>query len=275
MKPLLPLLFSLLLVLGCDDNNNTPHTNNHNNTNNTNNTNTTGHNNGTCGDGVVDVGEQCDTANLGGQTCEGLGFASGVLQCNAGCTYDTSGCEGMGGPYGFRYRSLGSSTLECEDWDGQMTSEEYPYVDQICTIEYGAISGYVYFQATAASCELIMFPIPVYQTEAWISIDGVVTPLEASDYDYGGNHNNDFFSFTHEGTNYMFYHSSFGYGWRRCQPMDCIQILDSEGTVIEDGCTTERTLPIVCTPITGDATFAPLVDNFEYCEGDPNVTDEH
>ena len=45
-----------------------------------------------CGNGLLDVGEACDGGNLGGQTCQSLGFDGGVLQCTGGCMIDTSGC---------------------------------------------------------------------------------------------------------------------------------------------------------------------------------------
>jgi len=45
-----------------------------------------------CGDGNIDSGEQCDSGNLGGQTCQGLGFDSGTLGCKSNCTFDTSSC---------------------------------------------------------------------------------------------------------------------------------------------------------------------------------------
>lgn len=46
-----------------------------------------------CGDGHLDpqLGEACDGADLGGQTCETLNLGSGSVTC-AGCTLDTSGC---------------------------------------------------------------------------------------------------------------------------------------------------------------------------------------
>ena len=47
----------------------------------------------TCGNGVIDPGEQCDQSNLNGQTCASQGFAAGVLKCGAGCMFDTSGCS--------------------------------------------------------------------------------------------------------------------------------------------------------------------------------------
>ncbi len=49
---------------------------------------------GRCGDGVVQAGfgETCDGANLGGQTCQTLGFATGTLFCHADCSLDTGAC---------------------------------------------------------------------------------------------------------------------------------------------------------------------------------------
>jgi hypothetical protein len=49
-----------------------------------------------CGDGAIS--EQCDGADLGGQSCVsllspvGIYFGSGTLRCNSSCQYDTSGC---------------------------------------------------------------------------------------------------------------------------------------------------------------------------------------
>lgn len=48
-----------------------------------------------CGDGVRNdgYGEACDGADLGGQTCESLGYAGGTLGCTATCELDESVCE--------------------------------------------------------------------------------------------------------------------------------------------------------------------------------------
>jgi uncharacterized protein DUF1566 len=45
-----------------------------------------------CGDGVINTGEQCDQANLNGQTCATQGFFGGTLACGPACLFDTSGC---------------------------------------------------------------------------------------------------------------------------------------------------------------------------------------
>jgi hypothetical protein len=63
-----------------------------------------------CGDGTIDVGEQCEGADLGGQTCEGLGFTGGTLACTGGCGYDTSGCTTCG-------NEVLEPGEECDTWD--------------------------------------------------------------------------------------------------------------------------------------------------------------
>ena len=57
-----------------------------------------------CGDGTVEGDEQCDGADLNGQTCAGLGYTGGVLSCNANCTFYVVDCitdGGGGGGGGF------------------------------------------------------------------------------------------------------------------------------------------------------------------------------
>lgn len=45
-----------------------------------------------CGNGVLDMGEQCDGANLAGATCGSQGFDAGSLACSASCTFNTGAC---------------------------------------------------------------------------------------------------------------------------------------------------------------------------------------
>lgn len=47
----------------------------------------------TCGNGVLDPGEDCDLGHAGSQTCASRGFIGGML-CGAGCVYDPTGCFG-------------------------------------------------------------------------------------------------------------------------------------------------------------------------------------
>jgi cysteine-rich repeat protein len=48
----------------------------------------------TCGDGKRDPGEECDGADLGGQSCADAGFSNPAgLGCTPQCTLDASGCK--------------------------------------------------------------------------------------------------------------------------------------------------------------------------------------
>lgn len=45
-----------------------------------------------CGNGILDSGEQCDGADLGGQTCQSRGYSGGTLACGIGCVFNVSNC---------------------------------------------------------------------------------------------------------------------------------------------------------------------------------------
>jgi hypothetical protein len=49
---------------------------------------------GTCGNGTIEAGEDCDGSNVNGQTCTTVpgGFTGGTLGCNASCRFDTTAC---------------------------------------------------------------------------------------------------------------------------------------------------------------------------------------
>jgi hypothetical protein len=49
---------------------------------------------GICGNGIIEVMEQCDGVNLNGATCGTLGEGTGTLGCDASCMYDLSMCSG-------------------------------------------------------------------------------------------------------------------------------------------------------------------------------------
>jgi hypothetical protein len=48
---------------------------------------------GTCGNNDKEIGEQCDGSDLGGATCQSLGYDRGTLSCSGSCSYDVSQCE--------------------------------------------------------------------------------------------------------------------------------------------------------------------------------------
>jgi hypothetical protein len=50
-----------------------------------------------CGNGKIEPesGEACDGGDLGGFTCDRLGYGSGQLACRSNCAYDLSGCSDL------------------------------------------------------------------------------------------------------------------------------------------------------------------------------------
>jgi len=45
-----------------------------------------------CGDGLIEIGEECDVGNLDSQTCDSIGYRGGDLSCTLSCKFDTSQC---------------------------------------------------------------------------------------------------------------------------------------------------------------------------------------
>jgi hypothetical protein len=50
-----------------------------------------------CGNNIKETGEQCDGTDLGGATCQSLGYSGGTLSCKPSCEYNTSNCTTGGG----------------------------------------------------------------------------------------------------------------------------------------------------------------------------------
>ncbi len=184
--------------------------------------------------------------------------------------------EPDGGPtddFGFNIRIPENHSVTCSKYPDGFPKDpmEQADVDWICTFDYGDQHGHIYVQATPVDCQVFYGPIPIFECPAaYMSIDGKVEKLLNPVYNAGGNHLNDYIEFDWQGKHFKYYHSSFGFGFRACQPMDCIQVLDKAGgDSIEDGCKPkDRSLPAVCVQVGMDGTYPPLVDQFEPCNGD-------
>jgi hypothetical protein len=171
----------------------------------------------------------------------------------------SAGTDGGGGPnvpgeYGFTYRVPGDENL---DW--------------LCTFSEGTDSGYVYARlAVTGMVKQGLATVPTYAVElAQISMEGVVSALDGMVYDHGGGHHNDSLSFDYAGKSHRYYHSSFGFGFRSCQPMDCRNVYALGTTTLEtEGCAATRTLPETCVSIEPDGSHPALVDKFQKCAGD-------
>jgi len=65
----------------------------------------------TCGDGIIDVGEQCENST-DGKTCSLFGFNGGILTCGENCLFNTNNCTG---PSGVCNDSTINPGEQCED----------------------------------------------------------------------------------------------------------------------------------------------------------------
>lgn len=156
---------------------------------------------------------------------------------------------------------------------------DFDQQDWICTFKYADLEGFVYVQGSPTDCQAVgmgMNPEISVDT-AVLYVNGKYSTPKNLSYEWGGNHHNDKFRFTYDGKVYEYFHSSYGWGGRSCQEMDCMRVFESDGTtLIEDGCktfdddlNTVRSLPVVCRFASlDDGSFGDFTDTFELCNGD-------
>jgi hypothetical protein len=213
--------------------------------------------------GASGAGGKASTGGSAGSP-GGAGGAAGSPSGGRGGSGGSGG--GLEGDYGFTYRVPGSHSFMCQD-----RPLNVPDADWLCTFSQGEEPAYVYVQATAVGvmCAAIAATGTYEVSVAQISVDGVVSDLADAAYDWGGGHHNDSVSFSYGGKTYKYYHSSFGFGFRQCQPMDCVDVYATGSTAPEvEGCGPDRALPEVCVPIDEQGGHAELVDEFMKCPGD-------
>lgn len=80
-----------------------------------------------CGDGILNPGENCDGANLNGQTCASLGFKSGALSCSPSCSYYTANCTNFNPPsYDVACPVIDTSPIGTTTWRFDMNDPNVP-----------------------------------------------------------------------------------------------------------------------------------------------------
>ena len=174
-------------------------------------------------------------------------------------------------------------TCKSEQGHGIEWEEKFDQQDWICTFKYSGKEGFVYVQGTPTDCEARFSLLPTISVDtAVLYVNGKYESVKDLTYEWGGNHHNDKFRFTFDGKVYEYFHSSYGWGGRSCQEMDCMRVFESDGTtLIEDGCKTfdddlseVRSLPVVCRfADVEDGSFGSFKDEFELCMGDFRLTD--
>lgn len=227
--------------------------------------------NSTSGDGKV--------ADAGIDSTQADSIAGDSIQADSNQADSNQGDMGSSpitNEFGFWIRVPQKHTVPCPDGPANWLPDQISQLDQdwICTFDHGGTTGHIYLKNTASSCKTVMTNVPYFTNQgAFISQRGLVTTLANAEYSWGGNHHNDSLEFDHDGKHFQYAHSSVDFSFRSCQAMDCIMIYESKsGTIIENGCTKERTLPIVCKLVVVGQIYgiADFVDEFEICEGDPN-----
>jgi len=71
-----------------------------------------------CGNRTIEMGEACDGGNLNGQTCVGLGFDGGSLECTSTCQFNRDACLGNGPMCGDN-RAQGNEVCDGNDLQSQ------------------------------------------------------------------------------------------------------------------------------------------------------------
>ncbi len=236
-----------------------------------------------CGD---DGGSSSSNGGSGGQGdagSSGVGGTGGSAGAGAAAGLGGSSGSGSGGSagaggsspgtldeYGFMRRLPQTRQITCSGTPegGEPSTQSLQDSDFLCTFAYGGQTATLYFQNTVVACTFMMSAQPTFESRGWVAQGGTVSSLSGVAYDWGGNHHNDSIDFTLAGTDFRYYHSSFGFGWRSCQPVDCIQVLNASDAVTRDGCEPTRSLPITCVAVEADGTAAALEDTFALCPGD-------
>lgn len=182
----------------------------------------------------------------------------------------------------FKPRVPKAAAYHCSVEDGFMGGRmeiDFNQQDWICTFKYGNLDGFVYVQGSPTSCRSVGMGVnpEISVDTSVLYVNGKYATPKNLSYEWGGNHHNDKFRFTYDGKVYEYFHSSYGFGGRSCQEMDCMRVFESDGTtLIEDGCKTfdedlsaVRSLPVVCRfASVDDGSFGDFTDTFELCNGD-------
>ncbi len=97
-----------------------------------------------CGNGLIDINEQCDGTNLNDFTCENFGYYGGTLTCDSSCQFDLGGCNGMCGD-----GTLDASYEQCDGTElGGATCGSLGYYggtltcDSSCQFDESGCGGY-------------------------------------------------------------------------------------------------------------------------------------
>lgn len=192
------------------------------------------------------------------------------------CTYK-DGQVSCTEPKKFAIRKPLTRSIQCDG--AQPGKVQFKDVDTMCSIQVGGLNTQLYIQSTPTSCKASLFSLPIYgQTRGWIK-EGEKWLRVTAKFDYGGNHNNNWIRFTYKDKTYLIYHSSMGFGWRKCAPPSCLQICSNAScdpfnkkSIQEDGCKRKvgggaPPLSLICVHINADGSTPEFRDPWKEHNG--------
>jgi len=138
--------------------------------------------------------------------------------------------------------------------------------DHLCTLRHGGREDVIYVQSHAVGTE--GFGSLDYEVDGAWHWDGTSVHEVPGVYEWGGGHHNDTLEVDVEGNRFRYNHSTYGFGFRACQPPDCLEVYAAAGGLVEDGCNPMRSLPEICVLVQLDGGVPPLTDTFMRCPGD-------
>lgn len=178
-----------------------------------------------------------------------------------------AGADGGTDERGFPLRTPSQVTLSCtvDPFVCPTGTFDAEQIDHVCTLRLQGQDLVLYVQADPTAQSPFGFGAIYGEARGWVWDNSARTTSRVDvQYDYGGNHHNDFIDATIGGRHYHWDHSEYGVGFRACAPPDCVQERDASGAILDNGCMPARTHPEVCVRLT-EAAIPPLVDTFTGC----------
>lgn len=150
----------------------------------------------------------------------------------------------------------------------------YRQTDLVCTFDYNGLNGLIYVQDTPLECKhtaVVGRWVTKSKTDlSLIKIGDQVDYLENAFYEYGGQHMRDRLTFDYRGVRFVYYHvcgdgNNMAYSTKN---PNCAMIKDTDGKMLDNGCTPERTRPIVCKEVDENGQYdETMTDNYKYLCG--------
>ncbi len=183
---------------------------------------------------------------------------------------DTDSDVDTNNQWGFSFTPPKKRTLVCDE-KGPAGEDTLPIFDRhfLCTLGESDEEGVIYVEAVPTKCHSAMwFTVSWSIGTAQGYSAGTLSPLTDISFAEVEPHSASELTFVYNNQKHVYFHSSFALGLYAYHAMDCEKLFSTDGILLENGCTCDRTRPITCVRQNEDGTFPELVDTFEQSEDD-------